>query len=92
MKTSAVAIMVVIMLIAYTYLAWHFGAKSVNCPPCIDSKCPSEEIWINTSYGLMHFDEGEISACPPYLMKKADIDALYERIEQEILKQRGNAS
>ena len=63
------------------------------CPPCIESKaCPSEEIWVNTSFGLMHFDAGEIDTKPPYILTKPEMDEMFQKIEMEILKQRGNAS
>ena len=65
-----------------------------KCPPCIEQAkaCPSEDIWVNTTYGLVNFEKGEIDANPPYILRKHDMDELYQKIEQEILKQRGNAS
>ena len=64
-----------------------------KCPPCIEQAkaCPAEDIWVHTAFGFFHFEKGEIDANPPYILKKHDIEELYQKIEQEILKQKGEA-
>ena len=62
------------------------------CPPCIESKaCPSEEIWVNTSFGFMHFTVGEIDEAPPYIFDKQKMDEMFNQLENELLKQRGKS-
>jgi hypothetical protein len=40
----------------------------------------------------MHFEAGEIDAKPAYIRNKKEMDEIMELIEQELLKQSGNAS
>ena len=88
------------MLFVFMLLGFLLGDKihpfhpCEKCPPCIEqakAACPSEDIWVNTTYGLINFEKGEIDTNPPYILKKHDMDELYQKIEQEILKQKGSA-
>lgn len=95
---SATALMAsaILMLVGSSYyLAYMLGAQSVKCPPCIEQvqrQCPPEDIYVNTAAGVMQFEKGEIDARPPYIINQQQMDEMYQKLEQEILKQRGNAS
>ena len=86
-------VLYVLVMFICVGIGWIFG-NYMRCPPCIEQSkaCPAEDIWVNTTYGFINFEKGEIDANPPYILRKHDMDELYQKIEQEILKQRGNAS
>lgn len=94
---SATALMAsaVFMLVASSYyLAYTLGVQSVKCPPCIEqvlAACPPEDIYVNTAAGIMQFEKGEIDAHPPYIINQKQMDEMYQKLEQELLKQKGGA-
>ena len=85
---------VILLCFSCIGIGWGVGNMTAcpPCPPCIESKaCPSEEIWVNTSFGFMHFTVGEIDEAPPYIFDKQKMDEMFNQLENELLKQRGKS-
>jgi hypothetical protein len=52
-------------------------------------KCPSEEIWVSTEAGMLHFEAGEIDEHPPYIKTRQEIDDIIEKLVNEENKRKG---
>jgi hypothetical protein len=88
MNAKAIAV-VVALLVVVNAIGFLIGSNSVTCP---DTACPSEELWIGTSYGLMHFEVGELDDKDlPYIIDRKEYDELINEIETEMLKQQGSS-
>ena len=92
MKDIALTILVIVLGCGLSFLTGYQTGLQ-NCPPCIETvkACPSEEIWVNTSFGFMHFTVGEIDEAPPYIFDKQKMDEMFNQLENELLKQRGKS-